>query len=886
MKRISIYLLTFALIFTARTTQAQVRSGGYIDTTFLAPCLSGASSLTTRALAVQPDGRILAGGTYTTGNSCVNGLVRLQINGGTDLSFTSPFIAGDQVNALARQSDGQILVGGNLRAFGTVSSLARLNSNGSYDSTFTRALTGIFVAINALAIQSDEHIIAAGYDFSTLGSTPGRVYRLNKNGGADATFAPGLTGFSGNGQGITAVALQSGKIILGGSFTSYTALTLPSTPSIPCDGLVRLNANGTIDPTFNPLVHNSEIYALLVQPDQKILVAGTFAIGGLQGVSLIRLLADGTQDLSFIPSGGPSSVGLSLALQPDGKVLLGHSAGVVRLLSNGQIDTTFGPLNAFNSYGTEALSTRAVTLALDNKVLVGATRVTVGTTERRGVTRLWNDIPPRPFIVQQPLTQVVPAGSNATFSIIVTGAPPILFQWRKNGVNIKGATGSSLLLTNVHSPATANYTVVATNVGGAVTSAVARLIVDFQTSPLSLVVNGTGIVTPNLNGQELEIGLAYTLTAKPAVGNLFSNWTGSITSSAPVLNFVMQSNFMLQANFVPSPFLPVKGTYNGLFYDLLAPAQESAGAIILTLDEKGRVQGTIRQGSKSRKVSGTFSLERTVTLTLPATSTLPAVSIVLVLDIAQQAITGSSLIGTQDAEVFASRNPFSSSANPAPLAGKYNTLLPGVADAAVAPAGDGFVALTVSTSGRVSGPFNLADGTVVNLVSGVDALGRTPVYLSLSGGRGSLFGWLTVTNGGGNDVSGTLWWTKPGRAGVTYYPVGFTNSQAVAGSRFVAPASGIPVLVLTNGVVILHGGNLLGSITDAVTLGGDNKITGDNGLSITFSRTKGSFTGSFVDPDSGKKRTLNGLVLPNQNRAGGFFLGTSESGNVFVGEQP
>ena len=207
-------------------------------------------------------------------------------------------------------------------------------------------------------------------------------------------------------------------------------------------------------------------------------------------------------------------------------------------------------------------------------------------------------------------------------------------------------------------------------------------------------------------------------------------------------------------------------------------------------------------------------------------------------------------------------------------------------DAAVAPAGDGFVALTVSSSARVSGPFNLADGTVINLVSAADVLGRTPVYLSLYGGRGSLFGWLTVMNGGGNDVSGTLWWTKPGRAGVTYYPLGLTNSLAVSGSRYVAPPSGTPVLILTNGAVLLRGGNLVMPITEAVTLGGDNKITGDNGLTITFSRTTGSLTGSFVDPDSGKKRTLKGLALPKQNRAGGFFLGSSESGGVFVGEQP
>ena len=139
---VTLSLAALALVVTAGTMQAQVRSAGYIDTAFYAACLAGNSSLTTRALVVQPDGRILAGGTYNTGNSCGNGMIRLLTNGAIDTSFIAPFISGDQVNAIALQHDGQILVGGYLRAAGVFSSLVRLNSNGSLDTTYTRALIG------------------------------------------------------------------------------------------------------------------------------------------------------------------------------------------------------------------------------------------------------------------------------------------------------------------------------------------------------------------------------------------------------------------------------------------------------------------------------------------------------------------------------------------------------------------------------------------------------------------------------------------------------------------------------------------------------------------------------------------------------------------------
>jgi hypothetical protein len=194
--------------------------------------------------------------------------------------------------------------------------------------------------------------------------------------------------------------------------------------------------------------------------------------------------------------------------------------------------------------------------------------------------------------------------------------------------------------------------------------------------------------------------------------------------------------------------------------------------------------------------------------------------------------------------------------------------------------------LTVSTAGRVSGGGALADGTMFKVLSATAANAQVPVYVPLYLGRGSLFGWLTVTNGEISDVSGTLWWIKPGTVGRAFYPAGFSNQVEVIGSRYIAPARGTPVLTLANGVVILSGGNFAPPLTNSITLGGDNKIVGDNQLTLTISPVKGSVTGSFVDPAVSRKRTVKGVALPKQNQARGFFLGTDQSGRVFVGEAP
>ncbi len=862
------------------SVHAQTRANGYIDTAFTATCLTGPSSNVTSALLVLGDGKIMAGGNYLfTGAGCGNAVHRLRTNGAPDTAFNASRPTGDFVNALAMQSNGKVLIGGRLTDGSSAFPVARLNSGGANDSGFQHYLAQPLVAY-ALAVQPDDKVIVGG----SANAAGGFVIRLNANGALDGSFTNAVVTEANASALIRAVAWQSFpsvKILVGGSFASYSDTRVTSNRS----GLARLNDDGTLDKTFRAPLTNAEVRALLVQPDGKILVAGRFQSHGGEDRCLARLNDDGTRDSTFTPV-GTGITALSLALEPDGKILVGHDLGVMRVTTNGVVDATFGPRNADGAFGTRAVFASAVTKSFDGNVLVGATSVIVNNTERRGVARLFGNFPPAPVIVAFSTNRTVDAGTNITFSVMATGAPPISFQWFKNGQKINGETRTNLAFVDVESTDIGNYTVVASNEGGSVTSVVARLTVNFNLSSITVTIAPVqgGAVSPNFKNLALEIGREYTLTARPAKGFLFTNWSGFETSANPVLIFTMQSNEVLQANFVPSPFIPVRGVYTGLFYDTNAPAHENAGGFLLTLDDKGGFKGTVTTGKSKRKFRGVFSLQRVATVNIPETPTLPPLALALELDTQNGTMGGTVTMGANAPSTLAAfRNGFSARLNPAPTAGLYNAALPSTNDPALAPPGDGILPLTVSTAGRVSGKGVLADGTAWSLVSATSADAWVPVYVALYSGAGSIFGWLSVTNTGANDVAGTLWWEKPGGLKGTIHPAGITNRMDTVGSRFVAVVKGTPVLNLPNGVAILSGGNLTDAITNLISLGGDNKITGANGLVLTFSTTKGTMTGSFIDPATLKKRAVKGVVLPNQNQARGFFLGVDEGGGVYVG---
>jgi uncharacterized delta-60 repeat protein len=352
-----------------------------------------------QALAFQPDGKIVVGGKFTVlGTYARSRLARLNESGTIDTNFNASTTGGTYpgVTAIALQTDGKILVGGDFTAVNGQprTNLARLHPDGTLDADFEANVGGVATAaVSALAIQADGKILVGGW-FSSLGGQ-GRINigRLNENGSVDLSFNPGA---SGNYNGVNTIALQpDGKILVGGTFTSLAGQSRSR--------IGRLNLDGTLDTTFNPGA-GSTVFAMAVQRDGKILVGGLFStLGGSPRSNLGRLQPNGAIDTTFNPGAGWSV--FSIALQADSRIIVGGAfttlAGTSRsylgrLHENGSLDPTFGT--------TSSGLVSALALAPDGKILVGGNFFFLGGQIRNNFGRLNNSEPANQELVFDGLT--------------------------------------------------------------------------------------------------------------------------------------------------------------------------------------------------------------------------------------------------------------------------------------------------------------------------------------------------------------------------------------------------------------------------------------------------------------------------------------------------
>ncbi|MCS6823177.1 MAG: T9SS type A sorting domain-containing protein [Cytophagaceae bacterium] len=268
------------------------------------------------ALALQSDGKVLIGGDFTSYNGTArNRIARLNADGSLDPTFTPGTGANNYISAISLQSDGKILIGGNFTSYNGTgrNRIARLNADGSLDPTFTPG-TGANGEVHSISLQSDGKILIGGHFTSYNGTARNYIARLNANGSLDPTFTPG-TGANGE---VRSISLQSdGKVLIGGWFTSYNGTGR--------NFIARLNADGSLDATFNPGTGaNSGIYAIALQSDGKVLIGGNFTSYNDTGRNRIaRLNANGSLDPTFNPGTGANNTIYAIALQSDGKVLIG-----------------------------------------------------------------------------------------------------------------------------------------------------------------------------------------------------------------------------------------------------------------------------------------------------------------------------------------------------------------------------------------------------------------------------------------------------------------------------------------------------------------------------------------------------------------------------------
>ncbi len=413
-----------------------------------------------------------------------------------------------------------------------------------------------------------------------------------------------------------------------------------------------------------------------------------------------------------------------------------------------------------------------------------------------------------------------------------------------------------------------------------VSPAVARSFTFVVVSPLTLTANGNGTVSPNLNGQLLAVGSSYTVTAKPGAGSLFSGWTGDVVSALAKLTFIMQSNMVFQANFIPNPFLPLVGTYQGLFYETNGVALQSSGFFTATLKSSGACSAKATVAGKSYSLSGRFATDGSYSNSFARPGLTP-LTVQLQLDLAGDTLSGQLSDGVATAQLRANRAVFSKT-QPAPQAGKYTLLIPGAEESEDAPGGDSIGAVTVDSAGNVTISGTLADGTRLSQKAFVSSQGLWAFYASLYKGGGVALGWLTFTNLAGTEIDGLVSWIKLPQAAAKFYRNGFTNETEAVASRYVF-TNGVPVLNVSTGQVWLANGNLPQSFTNQIVLGANNKVTGTtNNVSLSITTSSGLFKGSVPDPATGKGIQVNGVVLQKQNFGGGQFLGTNQAGRVHL----
>ncbi|HQQ63694.1 MAG TPA: thrombospondin type 3 repeat-containing protein [Pseudomonadales bacterium] len=303
---------------TLRNYIARMNSDGSLDTSFDA---GTAVNAVVYAVALQKDGRILIGGSFTTLNgTAINGIARLNSDGSVDNTFnpgTGVDSASSYVRSIVIQPDGKIIIAGQFTSVnGTVRNrITRLNSNGSIDSSFN-AGSGANAEITTIVQQADGRILIGGVFTVIDGATFNHVARLDNTGARDPGFNPG-TATDGN---LSAIAVQNdGKIIIAGSFTAFNGISR--------NNIARLNSNGSIDNSFNlpASALNGSVNAVFIQPDSKIIIGGGFysSTSNTALNRIERLLADGSQDSDFNTGSGASSGVFTIASQPDGEILIG-----------------------------------------------------------------------------------------------------------------------------------------------------------------------------------------------------------------------------------------------------------------------------------------------------------------------------------------------------------------------------------------------------------------------------------------------------------------------------------------------------------------------------------------------------------------------------------
>jgi uncharacterized delta-60 repeat protein len=647
----------------SRNRIVRLNTDGSLDSTFVTGTGFNGPLFIVYYVAIQSDGKIIVGGNFTTYNGLTrNRIVRLETNGVADKSFISFNTESSDGNAgitIKILSDGKILVGGNFTEIykTPVSRLLKINLDNSLDLNFNledefNSLSTVFSQLR----QTDGKFIMAGSFTTYNGLTQNRIIRFNTDGSLDSSFVIG-TGFNAD---VNIMVLQTdGKIIIGGSFTTYKDLTQ--------NRIIRLNTDGSLDSSFIVGTgFNNNVNALSIQSDGKILVGGAFTTyKDLTQNRIIRLNTDGSLDSSFVIGTGFNGTVNTLSTQSDGKILVGGvfttysgltRLRIARLDENGSIDTSFiaacdstvtgfairsdekilicgnfsyanllqlnriavintdGSLDSSFNIGTGFNNTVHVTTQVDGKLLVGGDFTTYkGLTQNR-IARLNAD-------GSLDTSFVIGTGfSNIVFAIAVQGDGKILVGGAFTTYN--GSTRNRIIRLNTDGSLDSTF-----DIGTGFNQSVRRIVIqsdgkiiilgDFSTykgltqnriirlntdgSLDSTFVTGTGF-------DSLTYDMVLLSNGKILVGGAFATYNGSTRTYIARIN----TNGSLDSTFTPPSFISsVRSLFIQLDGKILVGGDFTAlpgrSAYLERLNINGTVDSTFNIGSLlSSSVSSVF----------------------------------------------------------------------------------------------------------------------------------------------------------------------------------------------------------------------------------------------------------------------------------------
>jgi uncharacterized delta-60 repeat protein len=405
MSRISIILLVIIhfIVFTDLAPAAAGQLDPAFDTDgIVITSLPNSTFAEASGIVIQPDGKAVVSITANGLTEFDMVLARFNTDGSLDTTFSgdgivpSPFGSDfDLVRAIALQPDGKIVAAGTVGISNSKFAVVRFNPDGSLDTTFDQdgiVTTSVFQTAGAMAvaIQPDGKIVAGGNARNTSNADFFAVVRYEANGSVDTSFGSagivavdfGLIDFFND------IIIQTDGKILGVGTGDVSSST-------PLLAMIRLTAAGALDTSFSgdgkvafPMPDISEMNSIDLQPDGRILVGGYID----SHFSLLRFHVSGALDTTFdgdgiaTPGFANPSRASDIKVLADGKIVAGGDAfgggrdfAIARFNPNGSLDQDFG---------TGGMATTVITAADDsiNRIAVQADGkvVVAGFSEQAG----------------------------------------------------------------------------------------------------------------------------------------------------------------------------------------------------------------------------------------------------------------------------------------------------------------------------------------------------------------------------------------------------------------------------------------------------------------------------------------------------------------------